>query len=241
MHASSAPVLRFFVALGSAAVLSGCATTYRFKVDAVKNQELPEDQHSYKVVSASPEMDEEDLRFKEAQQYVKTALSSKGMYQAPDGSDPEMVVEVDFGMEEPRTKYYTVSEPIYAMVGGGARTVMVPVVDPVTKKIRYVPQVVYDPPTRELIGFQDRVVTVTVYEKYLRITARESPDEAGDRPPRELWSVYVVNEDGSDDLRKYVPLMVSAAMDSINENSSSKKEVVLKEDDERITFVKAGM
>jgi hypothetical protein len=234
---------RVVALLAVTALFSGCATTYRFKVDAVKNQEteITEEKQSFRVVSANPEMDEQDLRFQEARQYVKTAMSAKGMYEAPAGTDADMVVEVDFGMEEPRTKFYTVSEPVYAMVGGGTRTIMVAIRDPKTNRISYVPQVVYDPPQRELVGFQDRVVTVTVYEKYIRISSRETPEEAGDRPPRELWSVYVTNEDESDDLRKYVPLMVSAAMDSMDQNTSSQKEIVLRQDDERVKFVQEGM
>jgi hypothetical protein len=241
---TAAPMVRLALLLvGLSALFSGCATTYRFKVDAVKNPEteITEEKKSFRIVSANPEMDEEDLRFKEAKAYVATALSSKGMYEAPPGTEADMTIELDFGMEEPRTKFYTVSEPVYAVVGGGTRTIMVPVRDPNTGRITYVPQVVYEQPQRELVGFQDRVVTVTVYEKYIRISARESQEEAGDRPPRELWSVYVTNEDESDDLRKYVPLMVSAAMDSVDDNTSSQKEVVLTQEDERVTFVKKGM
>lgn len=225
---------------GIAVLLAGCSSTYRFKVDAIKNQEVETGAQSYRIVSANPEMDEDDLRFQEAAEYVRTALSSKGMYEAPAGTDADLTVEVDFGIEEPRTKYYTVSEPVYATVGGGTRTVYVPVRD-ASGKIVYVPQVVYDPPTKELIGFQDRVVSSTVYEKYLRVSARETEVTEGDRPPREAWSVYVSNEDESDDLRKYVPLMVSASMDSINQNSSNQQEVVIKDGDERVTFVTKGM
>lgn len=222
-------------------LLSGCATTYRFKVDAIKNQEVPEEKQSYRVVSANPEMDEEDLRFKEATDYVRTALSSKGLYEAPTGDDSQMNVELDFGIEEPKVQYHTISEPVYALVGGGTRTIVVPVRDPATGRVTYVTQVIYDPPQRQLVGFQDRVIAVQVYEKYLRITARETADEAGDRPPRELWSVYVSNEDENSDLRTYVPLMVSAAMDSINQNATSQKEIVLRDGDQRVVFVKKGM
>lgn len=240
MHLLFDYVRRVAFPVGLVLLLSGCATTYRFKVDAVKNQDVSEQKQSFVIVSANPEMDVEDLRFKEAEAFVKTALSSKGMFEAPAGDESQMTVEVDFGMEEPRTKFQTVSEPVYALVGGGTRTVTVPVTD-AQGRVRYVTYVVYDPPQRELIGFRDRVITYQVYEKYLRITARETKEQAGDRPPRELWSVYVVNEDEKDDLREYVPLMVSAAMDSINENASSKKDVVLKDSDERVVFVKKGM
>lgn len=240
MHSLTRLAPRALAAFGLILLWSGCATTYRFKVDAVKNQEIPQEKQSYRVVSANPEMDDQDLRFREAASYVKTALSSKGMYEAPPGTDAEMEVEVDFGMEEPKTKFHTISEPVYALVGGGARTVTVPVRDK-NGNVTYQTYVVYDPPQRELIGFQDRVITVQVYEKYMRITSRETPSAENDRPPRELWSVYVVNEDEKDDLREYVPLMVSAAMDSINEDASTKKEVVLKDDDDRVVFVKKGM
>jgi len=219
---------------------TGCGSTYRFKVDAVKNPDVSVEDKSYRLVSGNPEMDSEDLRFKEASGYVKTALSSKGMYEAPPGTEAEMVIEVDYGMEEPRTEMRTISVPIYVSVHSPPRIVKVQVRDPKTGQVRMVDMVVQDPPREELAGFQERVITVTVYEKYIRITAREANTD-DDRPPREIWSVYVKNDDESDNLREYVPLMVSAAMDSVDENSSSAKEVVLKDTDERVTFVKKGM
>lgn len=241
MRSRLSSLLNVALCLAGLLLLAGCGSTYRFKVDAVKNPDIAEQKTSYQLVSGSPEMDGEDLRFKEAAGYVKTALSSKGMYEAPAGTEPDMVVEVDFGMEEPRTEMRTISVPIYITVRSPPRIVKVQVRDPKTGQMRWVEMLVEDPPQQQLAGFEERVITVTVYEKYIRITAREAPGSEGDRPPREIWSVYVKNEDESDDLREYVPLMVSAAMDSVNENSSSAKEVVLNESDERVTFVKKGM
>jgi hypothetical protein len=229
------------LSLGCLVMLAGCGSTYRFKVDAVKNPDIAEENKSYRLVSANPEMDSEDLRFKEASAYVKTALSSKGMYEAPPGTEADMVIEVDFGMEEPRTEMRTISVPIYVSVRSPPRLVRVQVRDPKTGEMRTVEMMVEDPPQQQLAGFEERIITVTVYEKYIRITAREASGGEGDRPPREIWSVYVKNEDESDNLREYVPLMVSAAMDSVDENSSSAKEVVLNDSDERVTFVKKGM
>lgn len=220
---------------------AGCGSTYRFKVDAVKNPDITEEKKSYRIVSGNPEVDSEDLRFKEATKYVATALSAKGMYEAPPGTEAEMVIEVDFGMEEPRTEMQTITEPVYATVRGPPRVVKMTFRDPKTGATRTMDMIVEGPPQRELAGFQDRVISVTVYEKYIRITAREASGSDDDRPPREIWSVYVKNVDENDDLREYVPLMVSAAMDSVDENSSSAKEVVLNDTDERVTFVKKGM
>ncbi len=234
-------VLNLALCLAGMFALTGCGSTYRFKVDAIKNPDVADAKHSYRIASGNPEMDSEDLRFKEAAGYVKTALSSKGMYEAPAGTEAEMIIDVDFGMEEPRTEMRTVSVPIYQYVRQPPRIVRVTVRDPKTGQTRVVEMLVEDPPRQELAGFEERVVTVTVYEKYIRITAREAPGGEGDRPPREIWSVYVKNEDENDNLREYVPLMVSAAMDSVDENGSTAKEVVLNDTDERVTFVKKGL
>ena len=241
MRSRLGPVLHLGICLVGLLVLAGCGSTYRFKVDAIKNPDVADAKHSYRIASGNPEMDSEDLRFKEAAGYVKTALSSKGMYEAPPGTEAEMIIDVDFGMEEPRTEMRTVSVPIYQYVRQPPRIVRVTVRDPKTGQTRVVEMLVEDPPRQELAGFEERVVTVTVYEKYIRITAREAPGGEGDRPPREIWSVYVKNEDENDNLREYVPLMVSAAMDSVDENGSTAKEVVLNDTDERVTFVKKGL
>lgn len=241
MRSRLSRLLNVALCLGSLLMLAGCGSTYRFKVDAVKNPDIAEEKKSYRLVSGNPEMDGEDLRFKEAAKYVETALSSKGMYEAPPGTEADMVIEVDFGMEEPRTEMRTISVPIYISVRSPPRLVKVQVRDPKTGEVRWVEMMVEDPPQQQLAGFEERIITVTVYEKYIRITAREASGGEGDRPPREIWSVYVKNEDESDNLREYVPLMVSAAMDSVDENSSSAKEVVLNDNDERVTFVKKGM
>ena len=90
-------VLRVVALAGGLAVVSGCANSYQFKVDAVNNRAVEMGSGSYRIACASPEMDEQDIRFQEAARYVKTALSSKGMYEAPAGIEPDITVEVDFG------------------------------------------------------------------------------------------------------------------------------------------------
>jgi len=60
---------------------------------------------------------------------VKTALSGKGMYEAGSEDKADMIVELDFGMEAPRTKMERVSVRFYAQVGGGVRYESVPVTD----------------------------------------------------------------------------------------------------------------
>ena len=86
-------------------------------------------------------------------------------------------------------------------------------------------------------GFERFPTTITVYEKFLRLTARSGHD----RRRRELWSVYVTNEDSGKDRDTYLLLLVSAAMDALGENAPRAHQVVLTVDDQRVGFVARGM
>ena len=80
-----------------------------------------------------------------------------------------------------------------------------------------------------------------MYEKYLRISARENKQMEEGRPPPEIWSVNVSSEDKSDDLRKYLPILASASVDYIGKDSGEKQTVRLKETDSAVGFIKKGM
>jgi hypothetical protein len=224
----------------SIALLSGCATAYKFKVDAINN---PEADHgvSYRIANMDPEGGETDLRAQEAEEWVKTALSGKGLYEAESMETADMIIELDYGMEEPRTRMSTISTPVFAEVGGGVRYIQVPVTG-TDGKVRYTTVAVREPSSRQYVGEQESVIVETVYEKYMRITARQNPkDDESDAGGAQVWSVYVTNEDERDDLRKYLPVMASAAIDFIGENSETQQDVKLKDTDEVVTFVKKGL
>jgi len=232
--------IRRLLGIVSIALLSGCATSYKFKVDAINN---PEADHgvSYRIVNQNPEGGETDLRSQEAADWVKTALSGKGLYEAESLEAADMIIELDYGMEEPRTKMSSISTPVYAEVGGGIRYIQVPVTDK-DGKVRYTTIAVREPSSRQYVGEQESVIVETVYEKYMRITARQNPkDDESDVDGAQVWSVYVTNEDERNDLRKYLPVMASAAIDFIGEDSETQQEVKLKDTDEVVTFVKKGL
>jgi hypothetical protein len=151
-----------------------------------------------------------------------------------------MIVELDYGMETPRTKVERVSVPVYAQVGGGVRYDSIPVTD--TRGIRSMRTVaVYEPPRSELIGYEEVPRQITVYEKYLKITARENKAASEGRPPAELWSVQASAEDESKDLRKYLPIMASATIDYIGQDTSNQKVVKVRADGPGVEFVRKGM
>lgn len=234
MKYTSSVVYRLVALMGGLSVLSGCANSYRFNVDAVNNQAVEMGTGSYRISCASPEMDEHDIRFKEAAGYVKTALSSKGMYEAPLGVEPEMTVEVDFGIEGPIevVEYRTLSGmPVAATIDSRSkRSTAMGHNEPVAPVL-----------ITEIEHVQVPVV-VTYYDKFLRITAREDQHVVeGDAAPRTAWSLVVANRDSNSDIREYLPLLVSAGMDAIGSESEQNKSVVLTAQDERVLFVKNGL
>jgi hypothetical protein len=226
---------------------AGCSnSTYEVKVDSISKPSSAAssspsgDLQSYKIMSKNPALGDENLRYKEAADFVKTALSSKGLYEAPTQDRADMIVELDYGMDAPRTKIETVSVPVYAQAGGGVRYEQVPVTD--AKGIKSLRTVaVYEPPRTELVGFDDVPRQVTIYEKYLRITARENKPASEGRPPSEVWSVNVSAEDESKDLRKYLPILASATADYIGKDSTSQRTVKIKDPSQLTEFIRKGL
>lgn len=218
--------------------LAGCntASTYQVKVDAI-SKPVPAQTQSFVIKSKDPRLGEESLRYKEAADFVRTALSGKGLYEAPNSDVADMVVELDYGMDTPRSKVQRVSTPVYAQVGGGVRYESVPVTDS-RGNVSYRTVAVYDAPRTELVGYDDVPRQITIYEKYLKITARENKPAAEGKPPAELWSIHASAEDESKDLRKYLPIMASATVDYIGQDSSNQQTVKVRADGPGVDFIR---
>jgi hypothetical protein len=227
--------------LGMVGAGAGCASrsTYKVKVDAI-SKPLPSEAQSFKLKSKDPRLGEENLRYREAAEFVKTALSGKGLYKAPSEERADMIVELDYGMEAPRSKVERVSVPVYAQVGGGVRYESVPVQDS-RGNTSFRTVAVYEPPRNELIAYEEMPRQITIYEKYLKITARENKPAAEGKPPAELWSIHASAEDESKDLRKYLPIMASATVDYIGQDSSSQKTVKVRADGPGVDFIRKGI
>ena len=224
------------------AVLSGggCATSYAVKVDAIAQPKPAATAASYRFKNRNPNLEEDNLRYKEAANYVKTALSGRGMYEAPGNVTPDVIVELDYGIEPPSVRMEVTTIPVYVRTGGGVSydPITVPGANGTQIK-RTVPA--YDPPQTELVGYQEVLMPVAVYEKYLQISARENKETQEGKAPTEIWSVNTSYEDESQDIRKYLPLLASASMESIGTDTGSRKTIKVKETDQTVAFVKKGM
>lgn len=223
------------------AVLAGCQTnSYNVKINAIANEAKKPSGESYRIITKNGGDPRTDLRTREAVEYVKAALSGRGLYEAPNPENADMVVEIDYDVEPPRVEFETRSVPVFARMQGGVRSVIVPT-RTASGEIRYRRVSVLDPPTQELIGFEDKTIPVTVYEKYLRVSARENISSGDERPPEQLWSVYVSNEAEDDDIRKTLPVLASVVVDYIGVTTEKDHEVKVNSETDEVDFIKRGM
>lgn len=221
-------------------LLAGCATTTEVKIDSLAKPDA-EASISYEIRNRNPMVADDSLRYKEAAGHVKTALSGRGMFEAPPGVKPDMVVDLDYGIGPPVSKRELVSEPVYIQVPGRIRTERVQVGTDAQGRPIYRTITIQDPPTTEFAGFREYEITVTVYEKYLRLSARENAPQVEGRPPNEIWTVDVTSEGESRDLRKKLPILVAASIDYIGKDSQGQKTIRIKDTDADVAFVKKGM
>lgn len=230
----------FFSCLMAAALMMGCATTHELKIDSLAKPKA-EQSVSYEIKNKNPLVAEDSLRYMEAAGYVKTALSGKGMYEAPPGVKPDIVVDLDYGVGPPQMRRETVSEPVYITIPGQIRTERVQVGTDSQGRPIYQTITVQDPPTTEFAGFREYQVTVTVYEKYLKLSAKENKEQVEGRPPQEVWTVDVISEGESRDIRKNLPVLAAASIEYIGKDSGGQQVVRIKDSASDIAFVKKGM
>jgi hypothetical protein len=221
-------------------LLAGCATTHQVKVDALAKPNA-EEAISYEIKNRNPLIADDSLRYKEAANMVKTALSGKGLYEAPPNVKPDIIVDLDYGVGPPQMRKETVSEPVYITVPGQIRTERVQVGTDSQGRPIYQTITVQDAPTTEFAGFREYVITVVVYEKYLKLSARENKEMEEGRPPQEVWTIDVISEGESRDIRKSLPVLAAASIEYIGKDTQGQKTVRIKDTHSDIAFVKKGM
>lgn len=216
------------------ALLAGCNTpTHRVRIEASVNTPPagtpPPQSFWFKSRKTDPRI--ETLRYHEAIGHIKTALSGRGLYEAPSEGTADMVIEIDYGatpkrqrveVEDERRRKPARKDAAAAgkAAAGGA-------------------------PAGSAASAEDRgeiMIDVGVYRKHLTLEARQNQEKAGaPAGPEFLWRVQVENEDESKDLRKYVPILASATIDYIAAETGGEREVTVDEHGKDVAFVKKGL
>lgn len=247
MHANLAKhSLPAVIAAAFAAGLGGCASSgYNVQVDAISQATAvvaAGPGKSYRLVPANPTADTDSLHYREVAGFIRTALSSKGMYESPDPEKADMVVTVDYGMNQPRVKFQSIALPIIEDSGGQKITQTINSVDPYTGKNSGPYDVQVDiPAQRTVVGTEHKVKPTVVYEKYLNVSAHKIQPEGDGRAGAEVWSVNVSAEDESKELRRYLPVLAAATADYIGTNTHEETDARISDRDDNVAFIKKGM
>lgn len=222
--------------------LAGCASnSYDMKINSAAKPEAKA-AISYRIEAHGASVDTSSLRYKEAENFVKTALSGKGMYEAPKPEQADMVVDLDYGIGPPIITQQPFSQPVYRSVPGVSRTEVVQSGVDFRGNPVYTTVTTSEPSRQEYMGDRELMTTVTVYEKHLTVTAHENKPAVEGRAPRTVWGVQVTSEDESKDLRKYLPALIAASIEYIGKDSGGEiKTIKVKESDPAIAFVKKGL
>lgn len=220
------------------AVLAGCNTpTHRVRIEASVNpppKDTPPPQ-SFWIKSRRNDPRIETLRYHEAIGHIKTALSGRGLFQAPNEETADMVIEIDYGAT-PKRQRIEVEDSRKEAKEKAARGKQVAAAS-TPPEAKETEAVAPEPERRGEI-----MIDVGVYRKHLSVEARQNRAKAG--APSDgsefLWRVEAENEDENKDLRKYVPILASATIDYIASETGGQKEVTVDENGKDVAFVKKG-
>src|SRR5215216_5045694 len=154
MNSSSSAIRCFFPVLcGLLGFTTGCGTVVT--VDSLAKPGA--NTISYELRNANPALESDGVLYKKAADYVRTALSGRGMFEAPPGVEPDVVVSVEFGVGPPQNRSVTKSVPTYRNIPGRVPVSVDAYNNPVYESGGF--------SGVEVTGYQDTIIKTVVYEK----------------------------------------------------------------------------
>lgn len=193
-------------------VLAGCQTINDVTVDAISNTAKPLG-ISYRLeVNDLSGGVEKELQA-EAIACIRNALAARGLYEAPPGTRSDMDITFEYGVGPPHIKFINNSNSANLL-------------DPSFPR---------EPGTKPIV----------VFEKFIKLSAREpaAPSVSSARRVKlgdEVWSVHVSVEDTKKDLPPYLPVLASACIDYIGQNSRQEQHLTVKTDDAKVSLRRGG-
>ncbi len=216
-------------------LLAGCTPYYQFQVDSIADKSVGLGE-SFIVVSGNPDLHEGNLRFIEAKNYVVKAMEGKGFYESRSLQNADMILEINFGVGDPREVLDVTHYPQTYWTHGRSYSVSVPVRNANGKVIGFERRI-FREPSRSYTHWEERIQRVTLYDKSLELKAFDNRT-GNSVQAAELWGVNVRNTDTSPDLRYYLPLMLAAAIPYIGENTGVIQTVQLTDTDPEVLFLR---
>lgn len=186
-------------------ILTGCQTMHDVKIDAINNPSKPSG-YSYVLAVHDPAGGVDQELGVQAVTRVKSALASRGMFEAPANTKPDMVVNLEYGVGPGEIK-------ILYRSGTDTGSGMDPMQGPSAKPI-----LVYE----KYLSLSAREIIAPEKNASARGGGRKGEDRG-----EELWGVRVSVEDPKKDLGPYLPVLANASIDYIDRNTGSEVHLEL--------------
>ncbi len=169
-----------------------------------------------------------------AAKFVNTALSAKGMFEAPNPETADMDVTYSYEIKQQR-RVREWDESIYQIKRGGGDHVGGSVGEGPLGKPIYI-----DPPAELDVEQVHHTADEIVYLKELHLVATERKPATTDTPAR-VWDISIGYEDADPNLEKSMPLLAAAGCDHIGTNTNGPIIIRLRDKDEVVAFIKRGL
>ncbi|MBU2490548.1 MAG: hypothetical protein KKA60_14265 [Proteobacteria bacterium] len=218
-----------FLAVLLALLAAGCASGpggMMVKVDAIVNPEVSGGR-AYLLVSGMPNVQENDLLFRELSRYPEAALDRAGYGPAGEPGPGGLAILFSYGVGGADTVYSGYDSPLYEP---GLHSWAAPVVIPTgngdpdgefSSRIIVVPQ---GPVWR---GGASTLESEEVFTRWFALEAVAWEPWTRDRKKEPVWMVMVKSRGPSDDLRRLIPLMVRAAGPYLGKDTGGQVTVVI--------------
>ncbi len=226
-----------------ALVAGGCATTPRFdvSVDALARssaESIVEGDARYLLLPMDAASDSRDLQFQEFARVLEFALGTQGFDRVNDVAHADVVLLVDYGVENPETRTVMLPRPAFGYASGWGYAGHVHGVGCGHgfhgHRHSAFPYYPYDYPYFGRADLFPSVRSYTTFNRFFTLEARAIESISDPRAGPPVWRTHVESRGASDDLRRVFPVLVGAARDYFGRDTDERIETTIAEDDPRI-------
>lgn len=196
--------LRIGCYLAVGLLLAGCQTLHEVKIDAINNpQKTGGTSYRLEVIDPSGGVDK-DLGV-QAVTSIKSALASRGLYEAPTNVPPDMVIILEYGVGPGEIKivYRSGSDSLMSLSGSSA------------------------PSAKPILVFEKYLALSARETAGTKGPPARNGGKNGDKRGEEIWSVRVSVEDPKKDLAPYLIVLASGSIDYIGRNTGSEVHLLV--------------
>ncbi|MCC4852520.1 MULTISPECIES: hypothetical protein [Vibrio] len=218
-------------------LLSGCAVTPSFyaHVDAISAPESL-NKKSYILLPGNEGVSQDDLLYMEYSNYLVRALSESGFEKASDFPSADIAIFMAYGIGDPRNEQYTYSIPTWGQTGVSSANTF-GTVNTYGNTSTYSATTTLTP-TYGVTGSTTHIGNTTTYDRFLNIVAYDVDVYKKTEKMKQVWTTTVISSGSSGDLRRVMPVLVSAANPYLGKNTGQQVPVTLNENDKVVKNIK---